>query len=151
MVRLSKKYYQTRCEEKEDELREAQKVINKKDQVIRFLLEEPNPYRIKITPVNWCLGNTPGGSTARLEYIDEHGTYHNCVKNCSASNLEVLSTDRDTAILKLETAPNHHTYWILNKAHETTVELSVETLHKICDCEVASLISDEMQRLIKRV
>ena len=131
MVYLSKKYYQTKCSEKEDELREAQKVITKKDQVIRFLLEEPNPYRVKITPADWCWGNT-SGSRARLEYIDGHGIYHNYIRNSSASKLEVLSTDRDTAVLKLETTPNHYTYWILNKANETTTELSVETLHKIC-------------------
>ena len=148
MVYLSKKYYQTRCKEKEDELREAQKVITGKDQVIRFLLEEPNPYRIKITSADCCWGSTLG-SKARLEYIDGHGVYHNHIRNCSVSKLEVLSTEKDTAILKLETTPNHYTYWILNKANETTVEISVETLHKICDCEVARLISDEMRRLIK--
>ena len=166
MVRLSKKYYQTRCEEKEDELREARKVITEKDQVIRFLLEEPNPYRIKITSADWCWGTAPG-SKSRLEYIDGHGIYHNYIRNCSASKLEVLSTDKDTAVLKLETVSlstdkdtavlkletvsNHYTYWILNKANETTTEISVETLQKICDCEIASLISDEMRRLIKHV
>lgn len=150
MVYLSKKYYQTRCEEKEDELREVRKVITEKDQVIRFLLEEPNPYRIKITSADWCWGTAPG-SKARLEYIDGHGIYHNYIRNCPASKLEVLSTDKDTAILKLETVSNHYTYWILNKANETTTEISVETLQKICDCEIASLISDEMRRLIKHV
>lgn len=150
MVYLSKKYYQTRCEEKEDELREARKVITEKDQVIRFLLEEPNPYRIKITSADWCWGTAPG-SKSRLEYIDGHGIYHNYIRNCSASKLEVLSTDKDTAVLKLETISNHYTYWILNKANETTTEISVETLQKICDCEIASLISDEMRRLIKHV
>lgn len=143
---LSKAYYRKRCEDKVNELQEAHKVVTKKDQVIRFLLEEPNPYRIKITPADWSFG-----SKARLEYVDGQGVYHNHIRNCSASKLEVLSTDRDTAILKLETIPNQHTYWILNKANETTTELSVETLHKICDCEVASLISDEMRRLIKHV
>ena len=150
MAYFSKKYYQTRCNEKEDELREAQKVITKKDQVIRFLLEEPNPYRIKITSADWCWGTAPGSKT-RLEYIDGHGIYHNYIRNCSVSKLEVLSTDKDTAVLKLETTSNHYTYWILNKADETTTEISMETLQKICDCEVASLISDEMRRLIKHV
>lgn len=147
---LSKAYYRKKWEDKEDELREAQKVITKKDQVIKFLLEEPNPYRIKITPADYCWGNT-SGSRARLEYIDGHGVYHKHIRNCSVSKLEVLSTDKDTAILKLETISNHYTYWILNKANETTVELSMETLQKICDCEVARLISDEMRRLIKHV
>ena len=143
---LSKAYYRKRCEDKTNELQKAQEVITKKDQVIRFLLEGQDPYRIKITPVDWCLG-----SKARLEYVDGQGVYHNHIRNCSASKLEALSADRETAILKLETIPNQHTYWILNKANETTTEISVETLHKICDFEVASLISDEMRRLIKHV
>ena len=151
MAFFSKKYYRTRWNEKEDELREAQKVITKKDQVIRFLLEEPNPYRIKITSAAYNWGNT-FDNKACLEYVDGHGVYHNHIRlNCSVSKLEVLSTDRDTAILKLETTSNHYTYLILNKADETTTEIPRETLHKICDCEVARLISDEMRRLIKHV
>ena len=148
MVYLSKTYYRKRCEDKEDELHEARKVINEKDQVIRFLLEEPNPYRIKITSAADCWGST-FDSKVRFEYVDGHGVYHNHIRlNCSVSKLEVLSTDRDTAILKLETTSNHYTYWILNKADETITEISTETLYKICDCEVASLISDERRRLI---
>jgi len=148
MMYLSKAYYRKRCEDKEDELREVRKVINEKDQVIRFLLEEPNPYRIKIAPGDWCWVGDNSISRTRLEYVDGQGVYHNYVKNWSPNKIEILSTDKDTAILKLCTETDKHVYFILNKAAETTTEISQDTLMKICDIEVASLLTSEMRRLI---
>lgn len=145
---LSKAYYRKRCEEKEEEISEYRKTVNKQDAVIRFLLEESNSYRIKITPGGYIWNSGYDNNTTRLEYVDGNGVYHSHVRKCSPSKLEVLSSDKNSAILKLETLPKKYTYWILDKSSELVTEFSQDTLVKICDAEVASLITAELERRV---
>lgn len=116
---LVKKYYQTRCEEKEDELRVARKVITEKTQALEFLLADPNPYRVDIRDQS-CFGY--GNPYVYFTYVDETGKYHFIKRQMLASKLKLLASSKEAAIFKYE-ATKPATYWILQKAAECFAEI----------------------------
>lgn len=138
----TKKYWIQYANDRVRERDRAEKEVDLLRQSLRFLLEDSNTYRVKLTAITQYLDGTLHGKPATcFEYVDGSGRYHRHVRPIAIEKLELISTNADTAVLKFETAKNKYTYWILNKADETVSEISQELLLDICDAEVKRLIT----------
>jgi len=138
----TKKYWEAQADQRYKEKQELENKLSAAEKSLRFLLADPNPYRVKLTPVSDIFALGSFKTKTRFEYVDEKGTYHNHIRNISPGDIEVLSTNKETAVLKYETTKGHYTYWIFNKALETVTEISVELLSDLCDSEVRRLLKN---------
>lgn len=118
-----------------DRMRERAEAIEEADmlrQSLRFLLEDSDTYRVKLTPIKQVTNEALQFRHAtRFEYVDQNGKYHRHCRPVSIDALEVISTNAETAIIKFETTKNRYTYWILNRVSETIAEIPEEY---ICTC-----------------
>lgn len=129
----TKKYWRDLSEQHYRDLQEALNLCDLRDQALRFLLESPDTYRVKLTPDTKVLNYVPYSlQTTRFEYVDGKGKYHRHIRPVAIEKLELISTNADTAVFKFETVKNNYTYWILNKADETIAEIPADYFC-ICD------------------
>lgn len=136
----TRKYWETRSDELYRDLTKARTLSDLKDKSIDFLLADANSYRVVLTPVRDSYITGSFEAKTCFEYVDEKGIYHSHIRDVNPKDIEVLSTSKETAILRFRTTPGQYTYWILNKALETVSEISQELLLDICDAEVRRLI-----------
>jgi hypothetical protein len=136
----TKKYWEEQAAQRYKEKQELENKLSEAEKSLRFLLADPNPYRVTLTPVSDVYITGSFETKTRFEYVDEKGIYHKHIRNIAPGSVEVLSTSKETAILKFETTKGHYTYWIFNKALETVAEISLELLSDMCDSEVRRLI-----------
>ena len=120
----TKKYWQKQSEEHYRNLQEARNLNDLKDQALKFLLKNPDTYRVELTPDVQVINSAPYSKPiTRFEYVDQNGQYHRHCRPVSIDTIEVISTNAETAVLRFETVKNKYTYWILNKADETIAEI----------------------------
>lgn len=133
----TKKYWENLSEQHYRDLQEARNINDLKDQAIKFLLESPETYRVKLTADKNAMDVPPYfKDITKFEYVDGKGKYHRHFRPVHISDLEVISTNADTAVLKFETTKGHYTFWILNKADETIAEIPEDYIclnkNKVC-------------------
>ena len=120
----TKKYWQELSEEHYRNLQEARNLVDLKDQALKFLLESPDTYRVKLTEAQTVINNAPYYKTStRFEYVDKKGEYHSHYRAVDPNDLEVISTNAETAVFKFKLTGKRYSYWILNKADETIAEI----------------------------
>lgn len=120
----TKKYWRDLSEQHYRDLQESRNLNDLKDQALRFLLESPDTYRVKLTSDVQIINCDPySKQTTRFEYVDGKGKYHRHIRPIAIEKLEIISTNADTAVMRFETLKDKYTYWILNKADETIAEI----------------------------
>ena len=73
----TKKYWQELSEEHYRNLQEARNLVDLKDQALKFLLESPDAYRVKLTSDVQIINAIPYSlPITRFEYVDNVGKYH---------------------------------------------------------------------------
>jgi hypothetical protein len=145
----TKKYWENLSEQHYRDLQEARNLNDLKDQALKFLLESPETYRVKLTSDARSLNVAPYSEfITRFEYVDQNGKYHRHYRHVSIDALEVISTNAETAVLRFETIKNKYTYWILNKADETIAEIPEDYFchrgTKICEVKETNDGSNEI-------
>lgn len=132
----TKKYWQELSEEHYRNLQEARNLVDLKDQALKFLLKSPDTYRVEIEAHNTGFAYTNKPST-RFEYVDQNGQYHRHYRAVDIEDLEIISTNAETAVFKFKLTGKRYSYWILNKADETIAEIPEELIcnksAKICE------------------
>lgn len=136
----TKKYWQELAERHHDKTVEQSNIIDAKNKAIRFLLAEPDSYRVKIKAAHNYIGQRLDKTI--LEYVDDTGKFHEVHWDKSYEHLTLLTTSKDGAILSHLEKDHPAEYWLLQKASETLVKLPNEYFchhtTKICEVEERS-------------
>ena len=120
----TKKYWQNLSEQHYKNLQESRNLNDLKDQALKFLLESPETYRVKLTGDVQVINTAPySKQITKFEYVDGKGKYHQHFRPVAIDKLEIISTNADAAVMRFETIKDKYTYWILNKADETIAEI----------------------------
>jgi hypothetical protein len=144
----TKKYWQNLSEQHYKNLQESRNLNDLKDQALKFLLESPETYRVKLTADAQIINTVPySKAITRFEYVDQNGKYHRHCRPVSIDTLEVISTNAATAVIRFETIKNKYTYWILNKAEETIAEIPEDLLYTMQDEVRISIIAKKVSEL----
>jgi hypothetical protein len=144
----TKKYWQNLSEQHYKNLQESRNLNDLKDQALKFLLESPETYRVKLTADVQVINTVPySKAITRFEYVDQNGKYHRHCRPVSIDTLEVISTNAATAVIRFETIKNKYTYWILNKAEETIAEIPEDLLYTMQDEVRISIIAKKVSEL----
>ena len=123
----TKKYYMTRCDNLERELDKQSKLSDLKERTIEFLLADPNPYRVELTPDVINTSSVPYNiPITYFTYVDNKGRYHSYYKPIARDKLEIVSTNAETALFKVTINKDHPVYWLLNKVEETIADMPEE-------------------------
>lgn len=120
----TKKYWQSLSEQHYKDLQEARNLVDLKGQALKFLLKSSDTYRVELTGDQYAIYASPYfKNRTRFEYVDGNGTYHNHYRDVDVNDLEVISTNAETAVIKFKLTGKRYSYWILNKADETIAEI----------------------------
>lgn len=120
----TKKYWQNLSKQHYKNLQESRNLNDLKDQALKFLLESPETYRVKLTGDVQVINTAPySKQITKFEYVDGKGKYHQHFRPVAIDKLEIISANADAAVMRFETIKDKYTYWILNKADETIAEI----------------------------
>jgi hypothetical protein len=120
----TKKYWQNLSEQHYKNLQESRNLNDLKDQALKFLLESPETYRVKLTADVQVINTAPySKQITKFEYVDGKGKYHSHYRSVDINDLEIISTNAETAVLKFKLTAGRYSFWILNKADETIAEI----------------------------
>ena len=132
----TKKYWQDLSEQHYRDLQEARNLVDLQSQALKFLLESSDIYRVEFeADYGVCGFSRP---RTYFMYVDQHGKYHRHARPIKRDAIELISTNVETAVLKVETVKGKYTYWILNKADETIAEIPEKLFchragNKVCE------------------
>jgi hypothetical protein len=130
----TKKYYESLLTANRGTIVTLEEAVKEKDQALRFLMADPNPYRVEIKPDNNIFTNY--GAFVDFEYVDEFGKYHSIRRKLLKDKVTCISASKEAAIISYS-ATIPVTYWILQKAAEVFAEIPEAYLchrnEKICE------------------
>ena len=130
----TKKYYESLLTANRGTIMTLEEAVREKDLALRFLMADPNPYRVEIRTAGDIFTNY--GAYVDFVYVDEHGKYHSTRRKLLKDKLTCISSSKEAAFFSYS-ATSPTTYWILQKAAEVLAEVPENYIchrnEKICE------------------
>ena len=131
----TRKYYESLLTANRGTIATLEEAVREKDQALRFLMSDSNPYRVELRAAG-DIFTTGYGTFVDFVYVDEHGKYHSTRRKLLKDKLTCISTSKEAAFFSYS-ATSPTTYWILQKAAEVFAEVPENYIchrnEKICE------------------
>jgi hypothetical protein len=120
----TKKYWRDLSEQHYRDLQEALNLSDLRNQALKFLLKSQDTYRVELTSDVQVINSAPYSKPiTRFEYVDQNGTYHRHCRPVDINDLEIISTNAETVVIRFKLTAGNYSFRILNKADETIAEI----------------------------